>query len=213
MDAITWRTSRELVPYPDTVAFMEQRVDAIARGEAGECVWLLQHPPLYTAGSSADPAELVDPAGLPVFSSGRGGRYTWHGPGQRVAYVMLDLSRRRKDLRAFVCALEIWMIDTLAEFGVSASARPGRTGVWVSSAAQDEKIAAIGVRIRRWVTFHGVALNVAPDLSHYAGIVPCGIADAGVTSLAALGIDVSMDQVDDVLRATFAASLDKAGLG
>ncbi len=212
-DAITWRTSRELVPYSDAVAFMEQRVDAIVRGDSGECVWLLQHPPLYTAGSSADPAELVDPGRLPVFPSGRGGRYTWHGPGQRIAYVMLDLSRRRKDLRAFVNALEIWMIDSLAEFGVRPGVRAGRTGVWVQSAGQDAKIAAIGVRIRRWVTFHGVALNVAPDLSHYAGIVPCGIADAGVTSLAALGVDVTMDEVDEVLRATFAGSLEKAELG
>ncbi len=200
------------MPYPDAVAFMERRADAIARGEAGECVWLLQHPALYTAGSSADPAELVEPARLPVFPSGRGGRYTWHGPGQRVAYVMLDLSRRRKDVRAFVHALEIWMIHALAKLGVSGGIRAGRTGVWVSSAGQDAKIAAIGVRIRRWVTFHGVALNVSPDLSHYAGIVPCGIADAGVTSLAALAIDASMDEVDMALRSTFESALESAGL-
>lgn len=200
------------MPYPDAVAFMERRADAIARGEAGECVWLLQHPALYTAGSSADPAELVEPARLPVFASGRGGRYTWHGPGQRVAYVMLDLSRRRKDVRAFVHALEIWMIHALAQLGVSAGIRAGRTGVWVSSAGQDDKIAAIGVRIRRWVTFHGVALNVSPDLSHYAGIVPCGIADAGVTSLSALAIDASLAEVDIALRSTFESALESTGL-
>lgn len=181
---------------------MEERVAAIRRGEAPETVWLLEHPPVYTAGTSAREDELLDPR-FPVYRTGRGGRFTYHGPGQRVAYVMLDLARRGRDVRGFVHRLEQWLIDTLAVFGVRGERREGRVGIWVESPKGEAKIAALGVRLRRWVSFHGVSLNVDPDLSHFAGIVPCGLARYPVTSLAELGVRVSMAEVDAALRATF----------
>ena len=195
---IEWLTSERPVPYPEAVARMEQCAARIACGEARECVWLLEHPPLYTAGTSADFAELLMPQRFPVFKTGRGGRFTYHGPGQRVAYAMLDLSWRGRDVRSFVVSLEDWLIATLAQFGVAGERRPGQIGIFVGGA----KIASIGVRIRRWVSLHGVSLNVAPDLEHFSGIVPCGL-DVPVTSLAALGVEADMDQVDAALRAAF----------
>jgi len=201
-----WRISDRPVPYPDAVAAMEDRVAAIRAGTAPELVWLLEHPPLYTAGTSANPADLLDPDRFPVFPSGRGGQYTYHGPGQRVAYVMLDLSRRGPDLRRFVADLEAWLIQTLACFSVKGEVRDGRVGVWVDrGAGRDDKIAAIGIRVRQWVTFHGVALNVDPDLDHYRGIVPCGQLTHGVTSLWDLGLTPTMDEVDAALIAGFDA--------
>jgi len=184
---------------------MEARVARIADGSAGELIWLLEHPPLYTAGVSAAPGELLDAARFPVHRTGRGGRYTYHGPGQRVGYVMLDLRTRGSDIRAFVRGLEDWVIATLAEFGVTGERRAGRVGIWVAHAdGREEKIAAIGVRVRHWITFHGFALNVAPDLSHFDGIVPCGLAGYGVTSLQALGIGATLADVDAALKRTFA---------
>ena len=204
--AIEWSVASEPVPYPDAVAAMEERIAAILARRAPEQVWLLEHPPLYTAGTSAQTDDLIDPQGLPVYRSGRGGQYTYHGPGQRVAYVMLDLaSRGRMDLRCFVRDLENWLIDTLDAFGVAGMRREGRVGIWVETAEGEAKIAAIGVRVRRWVTFHGVSLNVAPDLSHYRGIIACGIREHGVTSLAALGVDATMADVDGALRRSFEA--------
>jgi lipoyl(octanoyl) transferase len=197
--AVEWRRSRALVPYPQAVAWMDARVASIARGNACECVWLLEHPPLYTAGTSADPAELLAPHRLPVFASGRGGRFTYHGPGQRVAYVLLDLSARGRDVRAFVASLEDWILAALARLGVRGERQTGQIGVFVQGA----KIASIGVRVRRWVTLHGVSLNVDPDLDHFTGIVPCGLAGTPATSLTALGIGTDMDRVDAALRATF----------
>ena len=203
---VEWTVAPESVPYPDAVAAMEERVAGILARRAPEQVWLLEHPPLYTAGTSAQSDDLLDPSGLPVFKTGRGGQYTYHGPGQRVAYVMLDLAARgRTDLRCFVRDLERWLIGTLTEFGVVGMCRDGRIGIWVETESGDAKIAAIGVRVRRWVTFHGVSLNVAPDLTHYQGIVACGIREHGVTSLAALGIEASMADVDRVLRRNFDA--------
>ena len=203
-----WAVSRGLVAYPDAVAAMEARAAAIAEGRAGELVWLLEHPPLYTGGVSAKPGDLIEPDRFPVFASGRGGQYTYHGPGQRVAYVMLDLTRRQRDVRAFVAALEAWVIGALARFNVTAEVRPGRVGVWVERwtpglPPQEDKIAAIGVKLRRWVSFHGVSLNVEPDLTHFAGIVPCGVTDHGVTSLVDLGLPVTMDEADEALRVSF----------
>jgi lipoyl(octanoyl) transferase len=185
---------------------MEARAAAITEGREGELVWLLEHPPLYTAGVSAKPADLLLPDRLPVFASSRGGQFTYHGPGQRVAYVMLDLAARRKDVRAFVGALEAWIIDALKSFNVDGAVRKGRVGVWVEhgSPPREDKIAAIGVRIRRWVSFHGVSLNVEPDLAHFAGIVPCGVTEHGVTSLVDLGLPVHMDEADAALKASFA---------
>ena len=200
---IEWRVSDGLTPYPQALAFMEQRVTQIRAGEASECVWLLQHPPLFTAGTSADPAELINPLGLPVFAAGRGGRYTYHGPGQRVGYLMLDLEKRGKDVRGFVHALEGWIIATLAALGIAAHRAPGRIGIWVGDGPAEAKIAALGIRIRRWVTLHGFSINVAPDLAHFDGIVPCGIADYGVTSLLAQGKEMPMPRVDDALKANF----------
>jgi len=202
---VEWRISDRPVPYPDAVAAMEQRVAAIRAGTAPELVWLLEHPPLYTAGTSANPADLLDPDRFPVFSSGRGGQFTYHGPGQRVAYVMLDLSRRGPDLRRFVVALEEWLIRTLDHFAVKGEVRAGRVGVWVDrGAGREEKIAAIGIRVRHWVSFHGIALNVDPDLDHFRGIVPCGLAAHGVTSLWDLGLTPTMEEVDSALIASFA---------
>jgi len=200
---IEWRISEGLVPYEEAFAFMEQRAAAIREGTASECIWLLEHPPLFTAGTSADPAELFNPQHFPVFEAGRGGRYTYHGPGQRVGYVMLDLEKRGKDIRGFVQALEGWMIDALAELGVAAHRAAGRIGIWVGEGADEKKIGALGVRVKRWVTLHGFALNVAPDLSHFGGIVPCGIVEFGVTSLADLGKQIAMQTVDTALKRCF----------
>jgi len=202
-DDIEWRVSDVPVAYGEALAFMEQRAAAIRAGSASECIWLLEHPPLFTAGTSADPAELVNPQGFPVFEAGRGGRYTYHGPGQRVGYVMLDLDKRGKDIRCFVHALEGWMIDTLAEFGVAAHRADGRIGIWVGEGPDEAKIGALGVRVKRWVTLHGFALNVAPDLTHFGGIVPCGITDYGVTSLAELGKQIPLTGVDAALKRSF----------
>jgi lipoyl(octanoyl) transferase len=201
---IEWRLSENPVPYVTAVEEMESRVAAIRAGSAAELVWLLEHPPLYTAGTSARDEDLLDPGRLPVYRSGRGGQYTYHGPGQRIAYVMLDLSRRSPDIRCHVHRLEEWIIRTLARFKVRGERRDGRVGVWVARPGEREaKIAAIGVRVRRWVTYHGIALNIDPDLGNYCGIIPCGIAEYGVTSLAALGVAATMAEVDAVLQATF----------
>ena len=200
---IEWRVSDRPVPYEEALAFMEGRAAAIREGTASECIWLLEHPPLFTAGTSADPAELTNPQDFPVYAAGRGGRYTYHGPGQRVGYVMLDLDKRGKDIRRFVHQLEQWMIDALGELGVSAHRAPGRIGIWVGEGADEAKIGALGVRVKRWVTLHGFALNVAPDLAHYGGIVPCGIADFGVTSLAELGKQIGLTRVDAALKRSF----------
>jgi len=199
-----WRVSDGLVPYEEAVAAMEQRVAAIRAGSTSEQVWLLEHPPLYTAGTSAKPGDLVDPTRLPVFQTGRGGQFTYHGPGQRIGYVMLDLRQRGSDIRSYVHNLEEWLIRTLARFNVRGERREGRVGVWVVDGLREEKIAALGVRVKHWVSFHGVSLNVDPDLGNYGGIVPCGISQHGVTSLAQLGIIVSMAEVDMILRETFA---------
>jgi lipoyl(octanoyl) transferase len=205
---IEWRVSDGLVPYPDALAEMEARAAAVRAGEANELVWLLEHPPLFTAGTSADPAELFNPLGLPVFAAGRGGRYTYHGPGQRVGYLVLDLERRGKDVRCFVHSLEGWMIAALAELGVSARREPGRIGIWTGEGSNEAKIGAIGVRVRRWVTMHGFSINVTPDLSHFGGIVPCGIAEFGVTSLEKLGLDPSMELLDRALEFCFPSFLN-----
>jgi lipoyl(octanoyl) transferase len=203
IDGIEWRVSEASVPYADALAFMEERAAAVRSGTAPECVWLLEHPPLFTAGTSADPAELSNPLGLPVFEAGRGGRYTYHGPGQRVGYVVLDLERRGKDIRRFVHHLEGWMIDALAGLGVSAHRAPGRIGIWVGDGPAEAKIGALGVRVKHWVTLHGFAVNVAPDLGHFSGIVPCGISEFGVTSLAELGKQMPMTRVDAALKQSF----------
>ncbi len=207
---VEWRTADLPVAYPDAVSAMEERVAAIRGGMASELVWLLEHPPLYTAGTSARPDDLLEPGRFPVFASGRGGQYTYHGPGQRVAYVMLDLKRRNPDLRLFVRDLEDWLIRSLARFDVRGERRNGRVGIWVDrGGGREDKIAAIGVRVRHWVTYHGVSLNLDPDLEHFRGIIPCGIASGaasrfGVTSLRDLGMHVSMPELDAALRAGFA---------
>ena len=203
IDGIEWRVSDGLVPYEEALAFMEGRAAAIRAGEAAECVWLLQHPPLFTAGTSADPAELTNPFGFPVHEAGRGGRYTYHGPGQRVGYLMLDLERRGRDVRRLVHALENWIIAALGELGVDAHRAPGRIGIWVGEGAGEAKIAALGIRVKRWVTLHGFSINVDPELGHFTGIVPCGISDFGVTSLAALGKEMTMSGVDAALKRVF----------
>jgi len=206
---VAWRVSEARVGYDEAVAGREARAPALAGGRGAECVCLLEPPPLYTAGTSARPEDLVGPGRFPVHPSGRGGQYTYHGPGQRVAYVMLDLTRRRPDLRAYVASLEAWLIATLEAFNVRAERREDRVGVWVRRPEKGEgvedKIAAIGIRVRRWVSFHGVSLNVEPDLGHFAGIVPCGVREHGVTSLMDLGLPVSMAEVDMQLRAAFEA--------
>jgi lipoyl(octanoyl) transferase len=212
MNRPEWRISDSAVPYDEALAAMEARVAEIRAGHAGELVWLLEHPPLYTAGTSARPQDLLEPARLPVHVAGRGGQYTYHGPGQRVAYAMLDLRARRQDVRRYVADLEDWTIRTLARFNVRGERRAGRVGVWVvrpdkpplpDGSPREDKIAAIGVRIRHWVSFHGISINLEPDLSHYAGIVPCGIADHGVTSLVDLGLPVTMADLDMALAETF----------
>ncbi len=206
---VEWKFSDTPVDYAEALRFMEDRAAAIHAGDAPECLWLLEHPALYTAGTSADPVELVDADRFPVYETGRGGRYTYHGPGQRICYVMLDLTRRGRDVRAFVCHLEEWVIQTLAQFNVPGERRDGRVGIWVDRQrydnipGQEDKIAAIGVRVRRWVTFHGLAINVEPDLEHFSGIIPCGIAEHGVTSLVDMGIPATTQDVDNALMATF----------
>jgi lipoyl(octanoyl) transferase len=206
----SWRVEAGLTPYAEAVAEMEVRVKAIREGREGEAVWLVEHPPVYTAGTSATADELTDARRFPVFSAGRGGHWTYHGPGQRVGYVMLDLTGPHgvvpaRDVRAFVHGLEAWVIKTLAEFGVKGEVREGRVGIWVVNGGAEQKIGAIGVRVSRWVSWHGVALNVNPDLEHFSGIIPCGIREHGVTSLAALGIAAGMDEVDAALQRNFGA--------
>ena len=206
--AVGWAISTEPVGYAQAVAAMEARVAAIAEGRAGELIWLLEHPPLYTAGVSAKPGDLIAPDRFPVFKSERGGQFTYHGPGQRVAYVMLDLRERGRDVHAFVTALETWIIQALAAFNVEGLIRKDRVGVWVERrapgiATREDKIAAIGVKLRRWVSFHGVSLNVEPDLSHFDGIVPCVIREHGVTSLVDLGLPVTLDEADAALKTSF----------
>ncbi|AAV94677.1 lipoyl(octanoyl) transferase LipB [Ruegeria pomeroyi] len=207
-----WKITDGLTDYDAAVAFMEARAAAIAAGEAEECIWLLEHPPLYTAGTSARPADLTDPDRFPVYESKRGGQYTYHGPGQRVVYVMLDVGKRGHDVRRFVEQLEEWVIAALAEFNIRGEIRPGRVGVWVrredkpltlGGQPAEDKIAAIGIRLRKWVSFHGISINVEPDLSHFSGIVPCGITEYGVTSLVDLGLPVTMGDVDVALRQSF----------
>jgi lipoyl(octanoyl) transferase len=209
---VEWITSDTPVPYADALTFMEARAEAIAAGTADEAIWLLEHPPLYTAGTSAKIADLVDPDRFPVFEARRGGQYTYHGPGQRVAYVMLDVGKRGRDVRRFVQELEAWVIATLDQFNVKGEIRPGRVGVWVTrpdrpltatGAVQEDKIAALGIRLRKWVSLHGLSINVEPDLSHFDGIVPCGISDHGVTSLVDLGLPVTMADLDVALRQSF----------
>jgi len=203
IDDIEWKVSDAPVPYEEARRFMEERAAAIRAGAAKECIWLLEHPPLFTAGTSADPSELTNPEHLPVYEAGRGGRYTYHGPGQRVGYVMLDLEKRGKDIRCFVHSLEGWMIKALGELGIDAHRAAGRIGIWVGEGAAEAKIGALGVRVKRWVTLHGFAINVAPDLSHFRGIIPCGIAEFGVTSLAELGKQMPLTRVDAALKGSF----------
>jgi lipoyl(octanoyl) transferase len=216
-----WRHLPGLSPYDQTLARMEALAEAIGRGEAGEEIWLLEHPPLYTAGTSARAEDLTDPNRFPVHQVGRGGQYTYHGPGQRVIYVMLDVGARGRDVRCFVRAMENWVIAALAEFNVRGEIRPGRVGVWVTrpdrapnadGTPAEDKIAAIGVKLRRWVSFHGISINVEPDLSHFSGIIPCGIRDHGVTSLVDLGLPVTMDDLDVALRTTFPLFFPEGGL-
>ena len=204
IEQVEWRRTDGLVPYPDALAEMDARSAAIRAGEARELVWLIEHPPLFTAGTSADPAELFNPQGFPVYEAGRGGRYTYHGPGQRVGYVLLDLDKRGRDVRRFVHSLEAWLIAALGELGVEAWAVPDRIGIWTDAHGQEAKIGAIGVRVRRWVTTHGFALNVAPKLSDFSGIVPCGISEFPVTSLEAIGLASEGGKLDLALRNKFA---------
>lgn len=217
-----WITAQGLIPYPNALAFMETRAEAIRAGTAPECIWLVEHPPLYTSGTSSKIEDLTDPHRFPVFDARRGGQYTYHGPGQRVAYVMLDVGARGHDVRRFVQDLEHWVIAALAEFNVTGEIRPGRVGVWVErpdkapnpdGSLREDKVAALGIRLRKWVSFHGLSINVEPDLSHFDGIVPCGIREHGVTSLVDLGLPVSMADVDVALRRTFEASVTGHGAG
>ena len=208
-DQIEWRVDSAMIDYPQALADMEARAAAIFAGEAGERVWLLEHPPLYTAGTSADPAELIDPR-FPVHDAGRGGRYTYHGPGQRIGYLNIDLGGRGKDVRNFVHHLEGWMIDALGDLGIAARRAEGRIGIWTDDLnGREAKIGALGIRVRRWVTLHGFSINVAPDLSHFGGIVPCGLAEYPVTSIAALGKNASMAELDAALKAHFPAFLGR----
>ncbi len=218
---VEWRVEPGLTAYPYALDFMERRAEAIRAGTGSELIWLVEHPPLYTAGTSARVEDLLEPDRFPVFSAGRGGEYTYHGPGQRVAYVMLDLKRRREDVRAFVAALEEWIIATLAAFNVRGERREDRVGVWVvrpdrppmpDGSPAEDKIAAIGIRLRRWVSFHGIAINVEPDLGHFGGIVPCGVQDHGVTSLVDLGLPVTMADLDQAMFAAFKAIFGPAAI-
>ncbi|MEZ5691438.1 MAG: lipoyl(octanoyl) transferase LipB [Rickettsiales bacterium] len=203
-DKLKWKISQHPVAYPDSISFMEERVEDIIAGNASEMVWLLEHPPLYTAGTSANMRDLLS-HDFPLYETGRGGQITYHGPGQRIAYVMLDLKKRgQRDVRNFVKNLEEWLISSLAEFGIVGQIREGRVGVWVNTPSVEAKIAALGIRIRKWVTFHGIALNVNPELEHYKGIVPCGVKGFGVTSMSNLGVSASMKEVDEVLKKKFA---------
>lgn len=215
---VDWIVTDGLTPYEDAVFFMEKRVAEIHAGQADEAIWLLEHPPLYTAGTSAKPTDLTDPDRFPVHEAHRGGQYTYHGPGQRVVYVMLDLNRRGRDVRAFVAALEGWVIDTLGQFGLTGHVRPGRVGVWIERPERpplsdgrmaEDKIAAIGIRLRRWISFHGLSINVEPELEHFSGIIPCGITDYGVTSLVDLGLPVTMDDLDVALKTSFEARMGR----
>jgi len=217
---VEWRISEGLTPYQDALTWQETRVAAIQAGDAGDCVWLLEHPPLLTAGTSAKPADLLNADRFPVHETGRGGQYTYHGPGQRIAYAIMDLTRRGRDVRAYVHALEDWVIAALAEFGVKGERRADRVGVWVvrpdrpplpDGSPAEDKIAAIGVRVRRWVAYHGFAINVEPELSHYRTIVPCGVRDYGVTSLVDLGVPVSMQDLDIALKSAFNEVMEKSG--
>ena len=215
---VEWITSGGLIAYDDALAFMEERVAQIANGTADECLWLLEHPPLYTAGTSARIEDLTDPDRFPVYEARRGGQYTYHGPGQRVVYVMLDVGKRGHDVRRFVKQMEQWVISALSEFNVTGHIRDGRVGVWVerddkplttSGAKAEDKIAAIGIRLRKWVSFHGLSINVEPDLEHFSGIVPCGITQHGVTSLVDLGLPVTMQDIDVALRSSFAQVFER----
>ncbi|MGV3768701.1 MAG: lipoyl(octanoyl) transferase LipB [Sphingobium phenoxybenzoativorans] len=211
IDGFEWRRDEAQVPYPEALADMEARAAAIAAGEASERIWLLEHPPLYTAGTSADPAEMLDRR-FPVYDAGRGGRYTYHGPGQRVGYLSMNLATRGKDIRNFVHNLEGWVIDTLADFDIPARRAEGRIGIWTDDLqGREAKIGAIGVRVRKWVTLHGFSVNVAPDLTHFGGIIPCGIAEYPVTSMQALGKDIGMREFDTALERHFPAFLARLG--
>ncbi|WP_372610928.1 lipoyl(octanoyl) transferase LipB [Aquicoccus sp.] len=219
---VEWKITDGLTDYEEALRFMEARVAAIASGEAEECIWLLEHPPLYTAGTSARREDLTDPGRFPVFEARRGGQYTYHGPGQRVVYVMLDVGRRGHDVRFFVGQLEQWVIATLDQFNIRGEIRPGRVGVWVprpekpalpDGTSREDKIAAIGIRLRKWISFHGISINVDPDLEHFSGIVPCGIIGHGVTSLVDLGLPVTMEDLDNALLRTFQQVFEGAGPG
>jgi lipoyl(octanoyl) transferase len=205
---IEWRVSDGLIPYEVALTEMEQRARDIADGNARELIWLLEHPPLYTAGTSAAPDEMIDPR-FPVYVAGRGGRYTYHGPGQRVVYVLINLKNRRQDIRLFIHALEDWVIESLAQLGISSRREDGRVGIWTDDKGLDSKIGAIGVRVRRWVTYHGFSINVAPDLSHFTGIIPCGLPDFGVTSVQKLGIKSHMSDLDSALSRCFNSFIEK----
>lgn len=211
VETVEWRRLPGLSPYQPTLDAMEARAAAIRAGDANEAVWLVEHPPLYTAGTSAVPGELLIPDRFPVFATGRGGRYTYHGPGQRVGYLMLDLDKRGRDIRCFVAKLEQWLIASLADLGIEARSEPGRIGIWTGHGVAEAKIGAIGVRVRRWVTFHGFAINVDPDLSHFSGIVPCGLGDFPVTSMARLGSPHGMEALDNALHRHFPAMLESLG--
>jgi lipoyl(octanoyl) transferase len=210
-DAVIWQASAGLTDYATALAEMDRRVEAIGAGSA-ECVWLIEHPAIYTAGTSAKPQDLVEADRFPVFETGRGGQYTYHGPGQRVAYVMLDLKKRGGDVRAFVAALEDWMISTLADFGIVGERREDRVGVWVRHGGDESKIAALGIRVRKGISFHGISINLNPDLEHFSGIVPCGVADHGVTSFEGLGLKTTMAELDDALRLNFKKIFDPTTL-
>ncbi|MDB2414439.1 lipoyl(octanoyl) transferase LipB [Rickettsiales bacterium] len=201
---IEWKNSSKLVPYTQAIGFMEERVREIYEGKADECVWMVEHPPLYTAGTSAKQDDLIDKTRFPVYETGRGGEFTYHGPGQRVVYVMLNLKERKAmDIRKYVCNLEQWIINILAHFDIDGQRRQGRIGIWVEDGVSESKIAALGIRVRRWVTFHGIAINISPDLSHFGGIVPCGISEYGVTSMQKQGVTASFEEVDAVLKSEF----------
>lgn len=206
--ALEWQIADELVPYLDALETMEKRAAQIRDGQAGELIWLLEHPPLITSGTSAKAADLLAPERFEVFHAGRGGQYTYHGPGQRIAYCLLDLRKRGRDLRLFVSMLEAWMISALAELGIRGERREGRVGIWIADGNREAKIGAIGVRVRHWITFHGMSLNVRPDLSHFDAIVPCGVREHGVTSLEQLGLHLTMDEVDDLLQRHFRKIFD-----
>lgn len=216
MSEVEWIISSGLVEYPDALKAMDERVDSIQKGSAKELVWLLEHPPLYSAGTSAKPKDLLTPNRFPVFKTGRGGQYTYHGPGQRVAYIMLDLNRRRRDIRAFVSSLETWIINTLSKFNIRGERRSDRIGIWVrrtdlNNSEREDKIGAIGIRIKRWVTLHGISINVSPDLEHFGGIIPCGIDGYGVTSFEDIGQPLEVYDLDVELRTEFDQLFGKNG--